>query len=30
MVRVSIGALATERRHVEALWELMRREAECG
>lgn len=30
MVRVSIGALATERRHVEALWALMRREAECG
>ena len=28
MVRVSIGALLTERGHVEALWELMRREAE--
>jgi glutamate/tyrosine decarboxylase-like PLP-dependent enzyme len=28
MVRVSIGAEATERRHVEALWALMRREAE--
>lgn len=28
MVRVSIGAIPTERHHVEALWELMRREAE--
>ena len=28
MVRVSIGALLTERPHVEALWNLMRREAE--
>ena len=28
MVRVSIGALATERAHVESLWALMRREAE--
>ena len=28
MVRVSSGSLNTERRHVEALWELMRREAE--
>ena len=28
MVRVSIGALTTEREHVEALWALMRREAE--
>ena len=28
MVRVSIGAEATEREHVEALWALMRREAE--
>jgi aromatic-L-amino-acid/L-tryptophan decarboxylase len=28
MVRVSIGALTTERAHVEALWALMRREAE--
>ena len=28
MVRVSIGALLTEREHVEALWKLMREEAE--
>jgi aromatic-L-amino-acid/L-tryptophan decarboxylase len=28
MVRVSIGALPTEREHVEALWQLMRAEAE--
>jgi aromatic-L-amino-acid decarboxylase len=28
MVRVSIGALTTEREHVEALWERMREEAE--
>ena len=28
MVRVSIGAIPTERRHVEALWELIKREAE--
>jgi aromatic-L-amino-acid decarboxylase len=28
MVRVSIGALQTEREHVEALWRLMRSEAE--
>lgn len=28
MVRVSIGAIPTERQHVEALWALMRREAE--
>jgi aromatic-L-amino-acid decarboxylase len=28
MVRVSIGALATEHAHVEALWALLRREAE--
>lgn len=28
MVRVSIGAIPTERNHVEALWTLMRREAE--
>lgn len=28
MVRVSIGALLTEREHVEALWTLMQREAE--
>lgn len=27
MVRVSIGALPTERRHVEALWDAMRRAA---
>ncbi len=30
MVRVSIGSLATERRHVEALWALMRGEAETN
>jgi aromatic-L-amino-acid decarboxylase len=32
MVRISIGALPTEREHVEALWRLMRTEAEapCG
>jgi aromatic-L-amino-acid decarboxylase len=30
MVRVSIGALSTERQHVEALWQWMRREAEQG
>ena len=28
MVRVSIGAEATERSHVQALWDLMRRETE--
>jgi len=28
MVRVSIGAIPTERRHVEAAWAVMRREAE--
>ena len=28
MVRVSIGSILTERLHVEALWELMRREVE--
>jgi aromatic-L-amino-acid decarboxylase len=28
MVRVSIGSLLTEREHVEALWELIRHEAE--
>jgi aromatic-L-amino-acid decarboxylase len=28
LVRVSIGAEATERRHVEALWRLMREEVE--
>jgi aromatic-L-amino-acid decarboxylase len=27
MVRISIGALKTERRHVEQLWEAMQREA---
>jgi aromatic-L-amino-acid decarboxylase len=30
MVRVSIGAESTERPHVEALWRLMRAEAERG
>jgi len=30
MVRVSIGAEATERSHVEALWRVMRQEAEGG
>jgi aromatic-L-amino-acid decarboxylase len=30
MVRVSIGAELTERAHVAALWDLMRREAEGG
>ena len=29
MVRVSIGALGTEREHVAALWKLMRSEAEA-
>ncbi len=28
MVRVSIGSILTERQHVEALWALMRQEAE--
>ncbi len=28
MVRVSVGAIPTEREHVSALWETMRREAE--
>jgi aromatic-L-amino-acid decarboxylase len=28
MVRVSIGALLTEREHVEKLWRVMRTEAE--
>jgi len=28
MVRVSIGALATERKHVEELWAALRRAAE--
>ena len=30
MVRVSIGALPTEREHVEALWRLIREEAEAA
>ena len=30
MVRVSIGALPTEHRHVEALWALLQREAEAA
>ena len=30
MVRVSIGAISTEREHVESLWKLIRREAEVG
>jgi aromatic-L-amino-acid decarboxylase len=30
MVRVSIGAEATQREHVAALWERMRQEAESG
>jgi aromatic-L-amino-acid decarboxylase len=30
MVRVSIGAEATERSHVESLWDAMRREAESA
>jgi aromatic-L-amino-acid decarboxylase len=30
MVRVSIGGLTTERKHVEALWELMQREAKIA
>jgi cytochrome P450 len=30
MVRVSIGAEATERKHLEELWALMRKEAERG
>jgi aromatic-L-amino-acid decarboxylase len=29
LIRVSIGCEATEREHVEALWHLMRQEAEC-
>jgi hypothetical protein len=28
MVRVSIGALLTERAHVDRLWRVMRTEAE--
>jgi aromatic-L-amino-acid decarboxylase len=30
MVRVSIGAIPTQREHVAALWDLMRREAESA
>jgi aromatic-L-amino-acid decarboxylase len=30
MVRVSIGAMATEREHVEALWRALQREAEAS
>jgi aromatic-L-amino-acid decarboxylase len=30
MVRISIGAIPTEREHVAALWGLMRREVEAG
>jgi aromatic-L-amino-acid decarboxylase len=30
MVRVSIGAILTEREHVEGLWNLIRREAEIS
>ena len=30
MVRVSVGAIPTEREHVAALWERMRSEAEAG
>jgi hypothetical protein len=30
VVRVSVGAEPTEREHVEALWRVMRREAEGG
>jgi aromatic-L-amino-acid/L-tryptophan decarboxylase len=30
MVRISIGAVTTERKHVEALWQCMRDEAERG
>jgi aromatic-L-amino-acid decarboxylase len=30
MVRVSIGAMPTEREHVEKLWELIRQEAEIN
>jgi aromatic-L-amino-acid/L-tryptophan decarboxylase len=29
MVRASIGSLSTERSDIEALWELIRREAEA-
>lgn len=30
MVRISIGAIPTEREHVEALWSLIRRETEAA
>jgi aromatic-L-amino-acid/L-tryptophan decarboxylase len=30
MVRISIGSIPTEREHVEALWRLIRREAEAA
>jgi aromatic-L-amino-acid decarboxylase len=30
MVRVSVGALTTEHKHVEALWALLKREAEAS
>jgi aromatic-L-amino-acid decarboxylase len=30
MVRVSIGAILTEREHVEGLWEIMKQEAELS
>jgi hypothetical protein len=30
MVRVSIGALLTEREHVETLWQSMRAQAEVA
>ena len=30
MVRVSVGAIPTERQHVEALWELLQHETEQG
>ena len=30
MVRISIGALATEREHVEALWRRLRDEVTSG
>jgi aromatic-L-amino-acid decarboxylase len=30
MVRVSVGAEPTEASHVEALWQVMRRQAEAG
>jgi aromatic-L-amino-acid decarboxylase len=30
MVRVSIGAIPTERKHVEALWTVIQREADLS